>query len=450
MASRVSRVVLIIVVFVMVVLAAPSAASARPTFNLLNGETLGDTPYRSAALFDARTVEFNTSAFDEESAEDFLPGKFLSCGSYGSKTAWVRFVTDVAGRLEVVVDSSLPGPGGHDVMYFVWSAPTTIPVGTATHNQLTSVAPDCEDIRVDQPDELGTGGGDVPARQTIYVEVASVCNPRVMGATTYQCDNNEQMMAPGGNTTVRIRFKPFDTDTDQVADSIDNCPAANPDQLNTDGDDLGNACDNDDDNDFDLDSADNCPIKMNPGQENLDRDTEGDICDSDIDGDRHGNTSREGDCKPRVRRIHRDAEEIRGNRRDENCDGKDAPFRRLGTGITPTYLFDGANVRGFDFFDIAPLRQGMRLRIECGGSRGCPSAKTRKLPPKGRFRAQFPTRRLRPGTRITVQLVRRGFVGRAVRYTIARRGLPRRVRLCLVPRNQFRRAQKRYAGRGCR
>jgi Thrombospondin type 3 repeat len=41
-----------------------------------------------------------------------------------------------------------------------------------------------------------------------------------------------------------------DTDADGLANTVDNCPTvANPDQLNTDGDSLGNACDTDDDND---------------------------------------------------------------------------------------------------------------------------------------------------------------------------------------------------------
>jgi hypothetical protein len=42
----------------------------------------------------------------------------------------------------------------------------------------------------------------------------------------------------------------LDSDGDNVADSLDNCPnIANADQLNTDGDSFGNACDTDDDND---------------------------------------------------------------------------------------------------------------------------------------------------------------------------------------------------------
>ena len=36
---------------------------------------------------------------------------------------------------------------------------------------------------------------------------------------------------------------------DSVGDNADNCPAQQPDQLNTDGDAEGDACDSDDDND---------------------------------------------------------------------------------------------------------------------------------------------------------------------------------------------------------
>ncbi len=48
-----------------------------------------------------------------------------------------------------------------------------------------------------------------------------------------------------------IRVLPYaDSDDDTVADGLDNCPGlANPDQRNSDNDNLGNVCDDDDDND---------------------------------------------------------------------------------------------------------------------------------------------------------------------------------------------------------
>jgi hypothetical protein len=51
-----------------------------------------------------------------------------------------------------------------------------------------------------------------------------------------------------------------DFDGDGVLDSEDNCPNTyNPDQLDLDGDGIGDVCDEDDDNDGIVDIDDNCP-----------------------------------------------------------------------------------------------------------------------------------------------------------------------------------------------
>jgi len=115
-----------------------------------------------------------------------------------------------------------------------------------------------------------------------------------------------------------------DTDIDGINDNADNCPAnSNSNQLNTDGDTRGNACDMDDDNDgvgdpsdrFPLNAAassdtdndgypgswnvacdlicqaasglilDNCPSNANADQLNTDGDTQGNVCDTDDDND---------------------------------------------------------------------------------------------------------------------------------------------------------------------
>ena len=77
-----------------------------------------------------------------------------------------------------------------------------------------------------------------------------------------------------------------DTDSDTIIDSEDNCPdVANLDQLDTDGDGIGDACDLTDgvdtDGDTIIDSEDNCPNVANLDQLDTDGDGIGDACDFD-------------------------------------------------------------------------------------------------------------------------------------------------------------------------
>ncbi len=77
-----------------------------------------------------------------------------------------------------------------------------------------------------------------------------------------------------------------DIDNDGVSDENDNCPmVANPDQANNDNDALGDACDDDDDSDGIPDIHDNCPLASNADQSDADGDGIGDLCDGDNGGD---------------------------------------------------------------------------------------------------------------------------------------------------------------------
>jgi len=66
-----------------------------------------------------------------------------------------------------------------------------------------------------------------------------------------------------------------DTDNDNVIDLLDNCPfVANADQLNTDSDDVGDACDSDIDNDGVSNASDNAPTDVH-----ICKDLDADMCD---------------------------------------------------------------------------------------------------------------------------------------------------------------------------
>ncbi|MFT5571436.1 MAG: hypothetical protein ACI9FR_000350 [Cryomorphaceae bacterium] len=66
---------------------------------------------------------------------------------------------------------------------------------------------------------------------------------------------------------------------------IDNCLITfNPDQVDIDGDGLGYACEDNDDDDV-VNGDDNCPDTPNADQLNFDGDSEGDQCDDDMDND---------------------------------------------------------------------------------------------------------------------------------------------------------------------
>ncbi len=79
-----------------------------------------------------------------------------------------------------------------------------------------------------------------------------------------------------------------DSDDDGVNDEEDNCPNVQGAQTDTDGDGIGDLCDDDVDGDSTPDATDNCPLIANYDQYDYDGDGMGDLCDDDPDSNGQG------------------------------------------------------------------------------------------------------------------------------------------------------------------
>ncbi|WP_346881576.1 thrombospondin type 3 repeat-containing protein [uncultured Algibacter sp.] len=112
-----------------------------------------------------------------------------------------------------------------------------------------------------------------------------------------------------------------DDDDDTIIDTMDNCPlVANVNQVDTDGDNIGDACDDDDDNDGILDTVDNCPLTANADQQDTDGDGIGDVCEIIDDNDDDGVINTEDNCPDTPNSGQEDSD---GDNIGDVCDNDD-------------------------------------------------------------------------------------------------------------------------------
>lgn len=166
-----------------------------------------------------------------------------------------------------------------------------------------------------------------------------------------------------GLTTTQYFMIYRDADQDGIRFDDDNCPSVpNPEQTDTDRDELGDLCDPDADNDGFANDDDNCFSEANVNQADFDGDGYGDECDDDIDGDRLLNTSSEeydndgdgvddsdegGDTAPCANDPYRSPNhpEILGDGIDNNCNGEIDQVTDIDAGLYHTCaIVEGTNL----------------------------------------------------------------------------------------------------------
>jgi subtilisin family serine protease len=151
---------------------------------------------------------------------------------------------------------SITGAGGFTSPFFGTSAAAPHIAGVAA--LLKQAAPNADPQTI------------IAALKSSAVDLGEVGEDRTFGA---------------GRVDALAAVKQFDTDDDDVLDVFDNCLIViNADQLNTDGDSQGDACDEDDDNDGVADNKDAFPL--DPAESvDTDGDGIGNNTDSDDDDD---------------------------------------------------------------------------------------------------------------------------------------------------------------------
>ena len=175
------------------------------------------------------------------------------------------------------------------------------------------------------------------------------------------CPSDEEDDGGGGG----LPWGKQDADNDGLTNLEDNCPYDdNPEQENSDGDELGDACDpcpedilDDSDEDGICNSDDNCAGTFNPDQSNSDGDGNGDVCDvcpNDFENDEDSDTicNSEDNCPTMYN----------PNQEDEDNDG-------LGNACDPcqydsTDLCDEDDESDEDGLPLSPPIDGRLLVVE--------------------------------------------------------------------------------------
>jgi hypothetical protein len=147
---------------------------------------------------------------------------------------------------------------------------------------------DSTDPACGAPEQSGGGGGCGCGGGSILIAFTD------QGDSYQYADDFDDDGVEDGQDNAPFNFNPdqLDTDGDGIGDAADFCPSVQAPlvdgarvQRDTDSDGIGDECDTDADEDGVANTADNCPTVINPGQTDTDGDGDGDACDSNDDND---------------------------------------------------------------------------------------------------------------------------------------------------------------------
>jgi RTX calcium-binding nonapeptide repeat (4 copies) len=126
-----------------------------------------------------------------------------------------------------------------------------------------------------------------------------------------------------------------------------------------------------------------------------------------------------------------------GNKIDEDCSGKDAPFARILSSVQTLFTF--GSVTRFPQVKVRGVPEHSTVTLRCGGGRkkGCFKGVKRFRFPRGKDTANVgrPVRRVRfrPGSTFEIRITAPLSIGKVVRLEIRNHKAPRQRVLCLPP-----------------